>query len=463
MSSRKEIIICVIVCILINVFNAIIIATYFIPTLKIKGNNEVYVNLNSDYNDEGVIATYHGKNVSNEVITQGKVDVTKIGTYELTYTLKKGLGEKQVKRKIIVQDIGAPIIELKGEKTIHKAACEKYKEEGYTALDKEEGDLTEKVVVKEENDKIIYTVQDKSGNKAEVERKIVNEDKTAPTITLTGGNSYSVTQDSKYTDPGYKAIDNCDVDYTKDVKVSGSVDTTKLGNYKITYTVKDKAGNEAKVVRTVKVIKKLDGIIYLTFDDGPGGYTDDILAILAKNNIKATFFVTNQFPKYQSMIKKEYEAGHTVAVHTYSHSWSIYNSVDAYLEDFNKINNIIYEQTGQYAKYFRFPGGSSNTVSKKHSTGIMTKLANVMTENGYIYFDWNVDSGDTHKNNTPTYIINNIKKYVNGNGSYIILMHDIKKNTLAALPSVISYLKGRGYKFKAIDENTPIKHFKIAN
>lgn len=463
MSSKKSIILIVSCFVLINIVNAILLATYFVPSIKIKGDDLVYVNLNSTYVDEGVTATYQFKDVNSEVQKEGTVDVTKEGTYEITYKIKKGISEKKVTRKVVVRDVGAPTIDLVGDTTVHKPACEKYKEAGYKATDKEEGDLTDKVQVEEDNDKIIYTVSDSAGNEARVERNFVDEDKDAPVLTLMGEANYSIVQNGKFSEPGYKAIDNCDVDLTKDVKVTGSVDTSKLGTYTIKYTVKDKAGNETQKVRTVKVIEKLNGVIYLTFDDGPGAYTDEILSILKQNDINATFFVTNQFPKYQSMIKKEYEEGHTVAIHTYSHSWNIYNSVDAYLNDFDKINQIVYEQTGSYAKYFRFPGGSSNTVSKKHSVGIMTKLASVMTEKGYTYYDWNVDCGDTHKNNTPTYIVNNIKKYVTGNGNYIILMHDIKKNTLSALPSVISYLKGRGYTFKAIDENTPVKHFRIAN
>ena len=127
------------------------------------------------------------------------------------------------------------------------------------------------------------------------------------------------------------------------------------------------------------------------------------------------------------------------------------------------MNEIVKEQTGSYAKYFRFPGGSSNTVSRKHQLGIMTSLANLMQSKGYIYYDWDVDCGDTHSNNTVDYIINSVKTYTRKGRNNIILMHDIKKNTMEALPSIISYLKNQGFEFAAIDENTPVKHFRIAN
>lgn len=447
------------------VFNSIF--TYFLasPSISLKGDKKITININSSYVDAGFKTMYLGNNIDKNVTQQGKVDTNKQGIYKITYVLTKGLYKKQVTRTIEVKDLEKPVLELKGEKKVMVCPRGEYKEDGYTT-DNVDGDITDKVKWENKDQKIIYMVTDSAGNKVAVEREIAYQDTKAPTIKLTGGNTYTIYIGETFKEPGYMATDECEGDLTKQVKVSGTVDESKTGSYKITYEVGDKEANKAVVTRTVKVVEKQatgGGIVYLTFDDGPGQYTEKILSILQQNNIKATFFVTNQFPKYQSMIKKEAEAGHTVAVHTYSHSWSIYDSVDNYLTDFNKMDNIIYEQTGQHTKYFRFPGGSSNTVSRKHKTGIMTELANLMTEKGYKYYDWNVDCGDTHKNNTVNYIINNIKKYVRGNGSYIILMHDIKKNTMEALPSIISYLKSNGYTFRALDDSTPVKHFKIAN
>ena len=205
-------------------------------------------------------------------------------------------------------------------------------------------------------------------------------------------------------------------------------------------------------------------VIYLTFDDGPGKYTEQILEVLSKYDVKATFFVTNQFPNYQHLISEEYKQGHTIGIHTYSHKWSIYSDVETYLDDFNKINEIIRNQTGVESKIFRFPGGSSNTISKNYNKGIMTSLSQLMTEKGYIYFDWNIDSGDTaKKRNSKEDIIKNIKKNLNGDGAYIILTHDIRKNTLEALPEIIETAKTFGYEFAAISESTRAPHFEVSN
>ena len=95
----------------------------------------------------------------------------------------------------------------------------------------------------------------------------------------------------------------------------------------------------------------------------PGKYTQQLLDVLDKYGVKATFFVTNEDPDYQDMIAKEAEAGHTVAIHSASHDYpKIYQSTDAYMADLYDMNDIIKAQTGKSASIIRFPGGASNTV-----------------------------------------------------------------------------------------------------
>lgn len=88
-------------------------------------------------------------------------------------------------------------------------------------------------------------------------RTIIIKDVSPPKIELTGNNPYSVEINTKYEEPGFKATDNLDGDVTKKVKVKNNVDITKLGKYKVTYTVKDKAGNKTVLEREVHVDKKL--------------------------------------------------------------------------------------------------------------------------------------------------------------------------------------------------------------
>ena len=110
------------------------------------------------------------------------------------------------------------------------------------------------------------------------------------------------------------------------------------------------------------------GVIYLTFDDGPSAdITPHILDILAEKNIKATFFVIHFSDNNAELVKRESESGHTVALHGYSHTYSeVYASADACLENFRKIQEQVYETIGKKANIIRFPGGSSNTISRKY-------------------------------------------------------------------------------------------------
>ena len=200
----------------------------------------------------------------------------------------------------------------------------------------------------------------------------------------------------------------------------------------------------------------------MTFDDGPGSYTEEILNILNKYNVKATFFVTNQFSKYQYLMKKEYETGHTVAVHTYSHNYkTIYSSLENYMNDFNNINQIIYEQTGSYSKIFRFPGGSSNTISR-FNKGIVTEIANKTKELGYYYFDWNVDSMDTSTTD-PNKIFENVINGMTLNEYSVVLMHDIKKANIESVEKIVSYGLDNGYTFLPLEETSPTVHHSINN
>ncbi|MGN0571304.1 MAG: polysaccharide deacetylase family protein [Candidatus Fimenecus sp.] len=205
--------------------------------------------------------------------------------------------------------------------------------------------------------------------------------------------------------------------------------------------------------------------IYLTFDDGPSARTPEILQILADYGVKATFFVKNG-GKYNHYMKDIVEQGHTIALHTYSHSYSgIYASDEAYLSDLQQISDLVYNETGVRSNIMRFPGGSSNTVSKKYNQGIMTRMTQKVTEMGYLYYDWNLNSGDADKTNAPvSTIINNCRKVPKSN-TVIVLMHDAgnKQTTVEALPEVIAYYQAAGCQFAAIDVNTPPIHQKVAN
>ena len=207
-------------------------------------------------------------------------------------------------------------------------------------------------------------------------------------------------------------------------------------------------------------------VVYLTFDDGPSKNTQAVLDVLAKYEVQATFFVTGQNPEFADMIKKEADMHHTIGVHTYSHSFKeIYSSIDAYFQDLDKMNHVIKEQTGKTSNVLRFPGGSSNTVSRNYSSGIMSTLAKETEKRGYRYYDWNATNGDGACGTNASSLANTAIREAGNQDSVVMLMHDGTCNaaTAESLSQVIEHFKSQGYEFRGIDALTPVAHHTIAN
>ena len=213
--------------------------------------------------------------------------------------------------------------------------------------------------------------------------------------------------------------------------------------------------------------KNATGIIYLTFDDGPShDSTPKILEILKKENVKATFFVLHYSEENEHLIKQEQDNGHTIALHGYTHTYSeIYQSVDTCLENFRKIQKQVYETTGIKSNIIRFPGGSSNTVSRKYCQGVMTELSQRVVEEGFRYYDWNVDSTDAARPKSSEIIYNNVVRGIKPNRDNVVLMHDFAGNqkTIDALEGIIKYGKENGYVFRKLTEKVPMVTHGINN
>ena len=205
-------------------------------------------------------------------------------------------------------------------------------------------------------------------------------------------------------------------------------------------------------------------VICLTFDDGPGPYTDKLLGILDEYDVKATFFVTGVYSKYQGCIAKEAKAGHAVGVHSYSHEYSeIYQSESAYWADFNRMNEIVKQQTGKPTTLLRFPGGSSNTVSRKYNEGIMTRLTKQAKERGLTYVDWNVYDGDAGETTSSEQVYKNIIKGVQNQKKSIVLCHDVKSYTVNAMPKTLQWCIDHGYTFEVLTPGGFTVHHDVNN
>lgn len=447
------------------VFVAIAIYNFMLlPQINLKGKNTVTLNYKDKYIEKGYKATFLGNDVTKKVSVKGKVNSKKIGVYKLVYKIKVGTFTREVIRKVVVEDRKKPKLEIDNS-DIYLCPGDDVVPAKVKAFDEYDGDLTEKVKVDIAKNEIIYKVSDKSGNETSVRKKIHYKDIEGPSITLKGSEYIYLFLGDNFEDPGYDVKDNCDKNLESKVDVSGSVNTNEVGEYVINYTVKDSASNESKIKRKVKVSERSrEGTIYLTFDDGPNsGTTDVILDILKEEGVKATFFVTNKGP--DELIKRAYDEGHTLALHTASHNYSVvYSSVESYFNDLTGVQDRVKRITGYESKIIRFPGGSSNTISKKYSEGIMSTLTNEVINRGFKYYDWNISSGDAEGGtHTAGEIRDNVIKKLKKERVNMVLMHDIKPYTRDALRDIIRYGKDKGYAFEKITLDTEMVKQRVNN
>ena len=176
--------------------------------------------------------------------------------------------------------------------------------------------------------------------------------------------------------------------------------------------------------------------MYLTFDDGPTEEnTVAVLDILKKHNVKATFFLIGKnVEKHPEVAKRIVEEGHTIGIHCYDHNYGkLYQSVDSYVEDFEKAREVIYEVTGVETDLFRFPGGSINS----HNKAVYKDIVQEMTDRGYVYFDWNASLEDATKHNEPEKLLKNAKESTLGRKRVVMLAHDVIKNTTLCLEDLL--------------------------
>lgn len=387
MKNKKIIImICsIIILIAISIFSY---QKEFYPTIKLNGKNILVIDVGNEYIEKGFKVYKGNKEINVEVKIKNNIKVNTIGVYTIEYFFKYYDRKISAIRKVKVVDNIKPNIELIGGSEINIIFGNEYHELGYTATDNYDGNIT---------------------NKVEIKNNIQN----------------------------------------------------KIGKYEINYKVSDSSGNINIKTRIVNVIENHNGIIYLTFDDGPSNITSKVLDILKKEKIKATFFVIGFNNNMNNVVTRIVNEGHTIALHSYSHAYSkIYSSAENYFYDLELLENKIKDITGVNAKIIRFPGGSSNTVSS-FNKGIMSTLTKEVLSRGYRYFDWNVSSNDAGNARNSDEVYNNVIYNLSKNRINVVLMHDFYNNykTLNALENIIKTAKDNGYHFSNITNNTPmVKH-----
>lgn len=438
--------------------------------MTLNGEQNMTMEFGEEYQEAGASVMLNGAAADTPVKTKGQVLSGELGTYTITYTARYYWRTVKAERTVQVVDTQAPTIVLIYDSNSYTLPGQEYKEEGFIAEDNYDGDITAKVQRTVENDTVIYRVTDSSGNAAEVRRPIKYGDYTAPNLKLLGDASVTIPAGTKFEDPGFTAVDNVDGDVSAKVTVTGDYNMYVPGTYTLTYSVADSYGNIAEATRTIvvegltqpDVVVPEGKVIYLTFDDGPSKYTLELLKVLEKYNVKATFFIVgNAGVGYLDEIAA---GGHSIGIHSMTHVYSeIYASEEAYFKDLYATQQLIYDRTGIRTTLLRFPGGSSNTVSKNHNKGIMTRLTAAVEAQGFQYFDWNVSSGDAGGTTKTEEVFNNVINGVKHRDISVVLQHDIKGYSVAAVEQIIQWGLANGYTFLPLEPSSPVCHSKINN
>ena len=408
-----------------------------------------------------------------ELQIHSQVNNEKLGEYKIEYVYRN----KTFTLKIFIDDKIPPQFDtvntkiLRNEKVNPESLVKNIQDDSKTIVYFKEDYIFNEV----KTYRVIVVVEDEYENKTEKNAYVLVEERDNEAPTISGLDKVTMLIGDEI-DLKKGIIVQDDHDKNPKLTIDDSqLNIRKTDEYEVYYHVVDDQGNEETYTRLVEVLSQYDNreakqdgkkTCYLTFDDGPSSNTAKILKILDEYHIKATFFVTGTSPKDFHYIKEAYEKGHTIGLHTYSHDYElIYSSLKNYINDLNKIKDVVYEQTGVYTKFMRFPGGSSNLVSKKYNVGIMKRLTKKVIDLGYQYYDWTSINGDGEGIKT----VNGLKKKaieeIGDKEDIMFLMHDSsgQDNTVKALPAILDYLIKKGYQFEVIDQYSPTFHHTVQN
>ena len=196
--------------------------------------------------------------------------------------------------------------------------------------------------------------------------------------------------------------------------------------------------------------KSYGKVVYLTIDDGPSEYTDEIIKILNDNNVKATFFMINpNMQAYPQQVKNIVSNGNTSGFHSVSHDiHKLYATDNSAKEEFDINQKTFKEITGQTSKIIRLPFGSKPYTSRASY--------NALVNAGYKLWDWTLDTEDW-KSTSPQ-IVETIKKHTHDTDNIVLLIHE-RKQTVAVLDEIIKYFKKEGFEILPIKQSDEERNY----
>ncbi|MCR8643033.1 polysaccharide deacetylase [Paenibacillus sp. N1-5-1-14] len=221
--------------------------------------------------------------------------------------------------------------------------------------------------------------------------------------------------------------------------------------------VYDQLVSGKKIMQSRSYDKPEKPTVYLTFDDGPSDLTPEVLDILKREGIRATFFVCgNQVAIRKDILKRIVDEGHAIGNHTYNHEYKdLYSDFDHFWGQIQKTEKIIQEVAGVRTPLLRAPGGTATNFDAFYFY--------YLDQAGYTIYDWNIDSGDSRKLNVPTKEIISTVEGSPLRHELTVLMHDGTghKTSVEALPTIIHYFKNKGYSFAPITTKTNPEQFAV--
>ena len=237
--------------------------------------------------------------------------------------------------------------------------------------------------------------------------------------------------------------------------IAHSGEITQIQEPSLSYNSLPNPTEEADVIKYLEANSTNKKVCYLTFDDGPNKtITSQILDILRRYNIKATFFqVGTLIEENPDVSRRVYEEGHLIGNHSYDHTYEkMYSGKDGFMEEFDLCAKLIKNITKEdYVPIMRLPGGSHNTGTYGE---IKQEIIQILSEKGVYHCNWNALSGDAESSyKTKSQLIERIKSTSKGKNQVVVLMHDAstKKQTVEALPEIIEYFISEGYVFSRLD------------
>ena len=262
-----------------SVIRTVVVQDTSAPVITLLGDTSMTLEVGDTFTDAGATATDavdDDQTLTANIVVTGSVNTDAVGIYTLTYTLSDAAGNaaKSVTRTVVVQDTVIPVIILLGDASMTLEVGDIFTDLGATASDAVDGVLTDEIVVTGSVDAsavgtytLTYNVKDKSGNAATaLIRSVDVEDTGAPVITMLGDVTMTLVEGDTFTDPGVTAIDAVDGSLTDDIVVTGSIDTSVVDTYILTYNVADAAGNLAEEVSRTVVIESFPIVLVIPDD-----------------------------------------------------------------------------------------------------------------------------------------------------------------------------------------------------